>query len=938
MSSEEKKDGEKPNDNEKDYSSGKPGSGNPKNPRQKNPLQFLDIELAELEAHLKIIKSTLVKYNTFDYDNQSASKLTSLNLSDINIILNHKTNFTRVKLFIDYLELETTCPNVANAFRNKFIKYYNYTNYLTRKILLSSKKIKEDTSVFSDFILLNYPYTFTTLTKTDILKIAKKKSGVLSFSKCHVIKVGTPFFLLWCKKIYPTCSCNPELRTNKKFFNPFSKNLKYNSNFNKENQCEVCHKEYYHDSKNDIFIECQEIEVLIETDRGILNSKINLFCFGDLINSVKEGNCIALNAYFIQDKINVREKNFDFGYFVAMNFNMCFNSISMLNANNFKIEGNDDDYFTRRAKKNLENLRQNFSEEDSENSSKEIFSQLSTLQFQRQLTVNFYKFLLQNYIGNKQKEISMSIDNENIPIISEYFCSFLNLVLDLSIAQREYYNHISKIDFLQSNNANYFNVKGDKTAQKKSQIKDNADAVNSSRNLVFKTIIFQNLKNINNNGFNSNIGSMTNSNYFPEEKKPLKDSVSSDFKKYFRLSKQLPQSTSTSDVLLKPMNMFLIFDNTKNDPIFKTMLKYSSIYKSLIVLYPFFVNKTDTETLMNFYKCCNNKIVLLNSIDFLTKNEIDVINTLISSNSLDITFWFCCSGNKIEQTSTKKNLYNTSINSNVTQLKIKNFEGILSKCEIVLNLSKRYAKNLNINVINENSFKYFFVDNSQEVLNGDKLLEMYFHYEFINEKFKDTCNKNHFYEKEDDNPYVDSFKAAKLIEDYFISKRNVVKINYDDLFTLLRLAIFSSILRCHYEHKSIIIPSNISNINFTDVFFAIVIYEEICGIKYGMEMRSLDSGKVFFWDYFKEIKRVVDGMVVSGKVEEFKEKKVPKSKTMRKVDLVGNHGSSIIGSKENDVCGTCREIDKVQAGKENLLSFVDKVKLFTYKDFQNYEL
>ena len=103
-----------------------------------------------------------MRYNTFEFDNQSAGKLSrlKLNVEDINIILNHKINFSRVKLFIDYLELENKCPNFAKEFKLNFINYQKYVKKLTKQILISSKKIKEDTVLFNDILLINYPYIY----------------------------------------------------------------------------------------------------------------------------------------------------------------------------------------------------------------------------------------------------------------------------------------------------------------------------------------------------------------------------------------------------------------------------------------------------------------------------------------------------------------------------------------------------------------------------------------------------------------------------------------------------------------------------------------------------------------------------------------------------------------------------------------------------------
>ena len=120
-------------------------SNEKKNPQQNKlfqALKYLNINQEELETHLQLIKKWLVRYNTFEFDNQSAGKLSrlKLNVEDINIILNHKINFSRVKIFIDYLELENKCPNFAKEFKLNFINYQKYVKKITKQILISSKK------------------------------------------------------------------------------------------------------------------------------------------------------------------------------------------------------------------------------------------------------------------------------------------------------------------------------------------------------------------------------------------------------------------------------------------------------------------------------------------------------------------------------------------------------------------------------------------------------------------------------------------------------------------------------------------------------------------------------------------------------------------------------------------------------------------------------
>ena len=146
--------------------------------------------------------------------------------------------------------------------------------------------------------------------------------------------------------------------------------------------------------------------------------------------------------------------------------------------------------------------------------------------------------------------------------------------LDLSLAQRDYSNHMKKIDFLQDSNANYLieidNSNSILTQNPTKNKNDLLSALTNSRNLVFKSKIFHG----------------TNKQNPPN----ILNRPQNDFKKYFRLSKQInPSDSSTSKMLNKALNLFLIFDNTKNDPLYLTVFNYAkNLYQDIISIYPNF--------------------------------------------------------------------------------------------------------------------------------------------------------------------------------------------------------------------------------------------------------------------------------------------------------------------------------------------------------------
>lgn len=867
-------------------------------------IKFNDIPESELEIHLKLIKQWLVKYNSFEFDNQSAGKLSSLKLDDINIVLNHKTNFTRIKLFVDYLELYSLCPNFAISLRKQFTKYYKYVTFLTRKILLTSKKIKDDTSVFTDFIILNYPFIYDILSKENVVSLAQKKYNyIVSFGKCHVINVQQPIFLLWSKKVYQKCKCQIEKFHIKSYFNIYTKNIKKNTSFT-STQCPICHTEFYHDTKSDIFIECQEIEVIVDSDNGLISRRANVFAFGNLVNAVKCGDCISLCGFRVPERANVNEKNFNSGYYVALNFNMVFESVQLLDVDNFVIMNGK---VTNGCK----------------NEEKQINELMREIGFMRKICSGIYRLISENYVQWTKRKIDIREIKSDIG--DEIYIPFLNLVLDLSLAQRDYSNHMKKIDFLQDSNANYLieidNSNSILTQNPTKNKNDLLSALTNSRNLVFKSKIFHG----------------TNKQNPPN----ILNRPQNDFKKYFRLSKQInPSDSSTSEMLNKALNLFLIFDNTKNDPLYLTVFNYAkNLYQDIISIYPnFSQSKYDKMVIDEYFLISNNKIIFINDIDYLTKGEIDLINSIISNSLLNITFWFCCGSHKInEGTSSSNNKSSNQFASKqgngatISQLKIKNMENIVSKCEIVLNFSKRILKSItNIDIITEENYQFYIssINTFHYCSSLDSILELYHQTQKIVSSFS-SCKC----EEEDS---IESFQASKFIEDYFVAKREIIKSNFDDLIAMLRITIFISILRKQYEKRKIILPSAISNINFVDVFMGIIIYESICGIKYGRQASSFGnlSEKIMFYDYASEIKKIIQKKT---KEEEKKSLNlIPRSKTMKKAVVMQEFNFFGKNEKSEKKCELCQEIEKVSGGKDIICDFIDKVNLFAYNKEINF--
>ena len=939
-------------------------------------IAFGNINQNELREHLYLIKKWLKEYNQFEYDNQSLGKFTKYikKVEEIKIILNHKLNFCRTKILIDYLELKLRCPSFANEFRSNFIRYISYVNALIRRILISSKKISENTSVFNDLVLFNYPYNYSLDNKKNNYELFKSERGIISFEKCFVVEVNTPIFLLWAKKEYPTCSCENEnnVSNNKKYFNIFSQNIKHNSNFSRSSICKKCGEAFYHETKADIFIQSQEIKLVLDCENKLLPNVISVWAFGDLINSVQEGDCITLNAFHVPEKLNTFEKNYSNGYFVALNYDKFFNNLYLLRPSDFKLNYNNAQDNLEEKLKNIK-IKENIFFEDNEKINEENLQQvLQSLKFQRQTCESFFKFVVQNYINFKQKELNNlssgfgnCTDNTTIsfPKINEIYYPFINLILDLSITQRDYYNHHIKLCFFENS------IKDNEIEDEDSQdINNHLKEITQSRNILFKK------KAINKNSKTDNKGIMNTYIGNKLDKAEVQSTLDLDIQNYFELIHQVNNASNLgNDLLTKPIHLFLIFDSVKNDPLFNNIImKYSTkLYPQLISIFPIHNQTKWTQTeLMNYFYSNNNSIILIPDIELLSKLEIEIISNIMNSNnnSLNITFWFCCAfsllmENNINNKKNKNNLNVYLINNlsfNNSKIKIKGFESILEKCEIIMNYSIRNLKYINnISLINDNSIINFLMDTNEDEIKEEKILEFYHYSEFVNNKLNIRCNKNHTYNGYDNS----SLNSSKIIEKYFINKRNVAKINFDDLFTLLRFSIFFSMLRFHYENKKISLPITISNINYIDAIYSILIYEHISQFKYGLENKIMSNltEALLFQDYNQIIDEIMNNVMLEeqnmnarvknqkvdfnlskNKRNDFFDECIPSKSINHKQIKLGHdpfnedsffEEKNIEKKNEIEGCKLCVQINKLNIEhKKYLIEYLNKLNEFILKE------
>jgi hypothetical protein len=825
-------------------------------------LKLLNLQKEEYETFFSIMKHWIVKYN-----GNELITCYSQNLHDVDT----RQEFKRIKLFIDYFELIQKCKSVAKAISADFIRCTKFIKAITFKILMLTNKISADTLLFTDLILINYPFLLKNLNIRNISMLNTPEGKIVGFNKAYVIRVKPPSFLLWSKKIVYNCDCRNEKKFFQKFLNIYKLENKGRSSNFFENFCKHCKKSYYQDKNSDIFIECQEIVLQVETaDNVIASNMITVYAYSDLINSVKEGDTITVVAYYKPPENNTYEKDFQFGNFVALNFNFYFLPTYLLNENKFIFK--------------LENLFASDLEQQ-----KDDAELLRSNKFKKQLTVNLFGVFLQNFISNHT-------------LIKNSYNGFLFLSLDLSIIQRDYANKITK-DYIVNNEHNV-----------KPKIKERDDNhLLKSRTALFKTSLFDNTRKLNNEVSNA------------------------QFKKYFRLSRQSDfDKTSSDNMLIKSLNLFIFIDNQLDSS--ELVNRYSERHKGLINVIPFFYqNKFNKENFINYLISCNNGIVVVPDIEALSKSEIEIIANIMNMTfniKLNITFWFFAVYRKVVNINKKNNLFD---------FKVKNFDNIINNCEIILNFSKSFngQRGLELQSDEANEFRKnvflqnFSLDNGNNEFdfgNLNNILKKGLNNQIIAKNFK-VCEDDHFY-KDD---FSNSFSAIKLMEDYFIIKRNLNNVNFNDLLSLIRIATFFSIMRSNYNNEEIVYPKTISNVNYLDVFLSILYYEESSMFKYGLESSCFGNtvGKIFLSNYTNKFVNIINDIAVNNKIKNSIaiQPGIPRTKTKTRVTTIGNDLSEDYGLKKDECkkCPQCSRFLELDI-TDKIEDFLEKFTIFVYNN------
>lgn len=576
----------------------------------------------------------------------------------------------------------------------------------------------------------------------------KNEGRLVGFQKASVLRVNPSMNFLWYKKFFYNCDCYPSAnesfnKVRNKYFNTFKFiNQIEGQNIEKSlqgNFCKKCGKSFFHDKNSDIYVECQEILISVETQQNFYMKNIfSLWLFSDFINSVKEGDFISFVSFYLPlSTKHFLEKEYKYGNFVALNMNFCFKSNGLLNEKLFcKFEKEKcPKEMILKAKSNMSNPQIN---------SKTDYKSLNNVKFFSNCSNSLYKFLT---IYSYESEKSLFMKNTQIE-----YSFILKLILDISITQRDFINQSYKFAFFETTKT------GKGLSYEENLLK--------SGSICFNTKIFD------------------------KQKSSQRKSIN-ELRKFFRLTKQIEDNEYQENIFNRPLNLFLVFDEIKTH--FEVFKAYNTFENFKI--YPFFSSANSFNHIINYFISNNFNLILIPNVDFLSKQEIQIINSIIkckdieldnnTSVKLNITFWFCISSKKyLSQVKTRgKNAPSyTFCLSNLN----KNFELILESCDIVFNFSLQFncIRGIELEImqlINENITEKIYkkpaakafndiyddiITKNLKILKLDKLLTA-----------KGTCNDNQEYSEEINNPFL----SAKIIEDYFLIKRELNNVQFNDI-------------------------------------------------------------------------------------------------------------------------------------------------------------
>ncbi len=462
----------------------------------------------ELLNFQMLIKESITSFNNLeDLESLIDGKFSKENKFALNST--SYLNQIKVKIIIDFIEILKISIIIANGISEDFIKFQKLVSHICKNFLMNREKTFRDSAIFVNLVILNFPFFISHFSKSEFFDLQKTdeiKGKIIGFNFASVLGVKNPIYRLWSKKCFYTCKCNIEKKFTVKYTNIYKPDNYNNSNFY-EIACKECKKPFYTDKNSELFIEAQEISLLLPTEvDSLLNNKISLWLYGDMINSVKEGEKISFLSYYTKPKSNnFHQKDYSFGNFVALNINIYFEETKYLRKIylNFNLinKGKDIKINNHIQKKNLHNKHlkishigrepsehnnqnlmkyindkaQNFISQDKLNENKNLneeknyiinnkynfnekFNQnseiniLRSIGFGKQISSAYFNFIYVMYLGYLEKSLLTKIKNDANK--ENYLNSTINDFSIFDINDINYKNYNENIFIIGNNNKN----------------------------------------------------------------------------------------------------------------------------------------------------------------------------------------------------------------------------------------------------------------------------------------------------------------------------------------------------------------------------------------------------------------------------------------------------------------------------------------------------
>lgn len=301
--------------------------------KKEKKIKFANATESEISELQKLIKDSITCFNDLeDLSSLIDGKFSKENKFSLNS--NSYLNQIKVKLIIDFLDIMRISSLISKNIAEDFIRFHKLTCDICKSFLITREPTFRDSAIFINLIILNYPFYTSIFGKKELVELNnadEKKGQLIGFNYANILSVKKPIYRLWSKKCFFTCECNDDKKFIVKYANIYKPDNSNNLTFY-QTYCKHCKKPYHTDKNSELLIESQEIILLLPTEKDTLfDNRISLWLYGEMINSIKEGEKISFLSYYSPYKTNnFHQKDYSLGSFVAVNINIFFEQTRMI--------------------------------------------------------------------------------------------------------------------------------------------------------------------------------------------------------------------------------------------------------------------------------------------------------------------------------------------------------------------------------------------------------------------------------------------------------------------------------------------------------------------------------------------------------------------------------------------------------------------------------